>query len=264
MRTVTLLTDFGQRDHYVAAMKGVMLGVNPELTFVNISHQIPPQDIHSAAFTLGQAYPFFPAGTIHLAVVDPGVGTARKALLVSAESQWFLAPDNGLLSYVFSGEETWTAYEITADHYFRKPVSATFHGRDVFAPVAAWLSRDIPAHQFGVRLDDPVRLKLPGLTRVRDSLIQAAVLAVDAFGNLVTNLKEEDLPVYSAPGTRSCKILAGQKEIASFRRTFGEGGVGEVFVVPGSSGYLEIVQRNGSAAATLGLAPGALIGVILI
>lgn len=262
-RTVTLLTDFGLRDHYVAAMKGVMLSLNPELSFVDISHGIPPQDIQSGAFTLGQAYPWFPPGTVHLAVVDPGVGTERKAIVVTAATQYFIAPDNGILTYVFRQEESWTAHEVTAEHYFKKPVSATFHGRDVFAPVAAWLSRDIPPHQFGPKLSSPVQLNIPELTRVRDSLIQAAILAVDGFGNLVTNLKPEDLPGYGAPGARTCRILAGQKEINRFCRTFAEGGPGEILVLPGSSGYLEIAMRNGSAASSLNLGAGAMIGVVL-
>ncbi len=262
-RTITLLTDFGLKDQYVAAMKGVMLGVNPDLRFVDITHEVPPQDVQRGAFTLSQAYPWFPLGTIHLAVVDPGVGTSRKAILVRAGGHWFVAPDNGILTFVFDREEGWTAFEITADHYFKKPISSTFHGRDVFAPVAAWVSHDIPPENFGPELPNPVRLKIPELTRVRDALIQATVLSVDFFGNIVTNLRPEDLPVYSAPGTRSCKILAAQKEVTGFYRTFNEGKPGEIFVIPGSSGYLEIVMRQNSAAAALNLAPGAPIGVIL-
>jgi S-adenosylmethionine hydrolase len=261
-RIVTLLTDFGLRDHYVASMKGIMLSLNPDLHFVDISHLIPPQDIFTAAFTLGQAVPCFPADTIHLAVVDPGVGTARKALAAMAGGHYFVAPDNGILSYVFSIFEDFSAYEITADHYFRKPISSTFHGRDVFAPVAAWLSRDTPLRQLGPRLENCVRLKIPTPTKVSDTLMQAAVLAVDQFGNLITNLKPTDLPVYGNE-IRSCKVLAGKREITSFRRTFGEGKSGELFVVPGSSGYLEIVMREGSAAAELGLKSGAPIGVVL-
>jgi S-adenosyl-L-methionine hydrolase (adenosine-forming) len=262
LRTITLLTDFGLKDHYVAAMKGVMLGLNPDLAFVDISHQVPAQDIFSAAFALGQVYSCFPAGTIHLAVVDPGVGTARKALLLEAAAQYFIGPDNGIFEYVLRGEESWVAREITSDHYFRKPVSSTFHGRDVFAPAAGWLSKNIPAAKFGTEMREPVRLKIPELTRVRDALIQATILCADCFGNLVTNLRPADLPEFSAPGTRSSRMKIGQKEITTFRRTFGEGKPGDVFVVPGSSGYLEIVMRNGSAAATLGAGPGALVGVI--
>jgi len=260
---ITLLTDFGLRDHFVAAMKGVMLKINPELRFLDISHLIPAQDIQSAAFTLGQAYPNFAAGTIHLAVVDPGVGSERKALVASAGGHFFVAPDNGILSYVLKQEETAEIFEITEDHFFNKPVSPTFHGRDIFAPVAAWLSRDITIEKFGPPLKDPVQQKLPTLTRVRDSLIQATVLSVDHFGNLVTNLRPFDLPAYNSPGEKTCKILAGQREIKIFRKTFGEGSPGELMVITGSTGHLEIVECGGSAAETLNLGPGGLIGVVL-
>jgi S-adenosylmethionine hydrolase len=254
-RVITLLTDFGLRDHFVAAMKGVMLSLNADLTLVDISHLIPPQDVFSGAFTLGQTFSCFPRGTIHLAVVDPGVGTSRKALAVSAGGHYFVAPDNGLLTYVLKDQETCAAYEITAEHYFRKPVSATFHGRDVFAPVAAWISRDIPLQQLGPPAD-PVLLKIPAPVKVQDALIQAAILAVDQFGNLITNLSSAEVP----PGSR---ILAGKREITSFRATYGEGLPDEVFVVPGSTGYLEIAVRGGSAASVLGLKSGAPVGVVL-
>jgi len=260
---ITLLTDFGLEDYFVGAMKGVILNLNPEVRLIDISHRIPPHDIQSGAFTLGQAYSCFPLGTIHLAVVDPGVGTARKALVASAGGHFFIAPDNGLLTYVLAREPEATVYAITADHYFRKPISSTFHGRDIFAPIAAYISRDVPLHMFGPLHPNPVRFRIPDLARVRDALIQATILAVDHFGNLITNLKPGDLPAYSAAGTHPCKILAGQREITSIRRTYGEGSPGELMVIPGSSGYLEVVMRNGSAAAELKLGPGGLIGVIL-
>lgn len=255
-RIITLLTDFGLRDHYVAAMKGVMLSLNPDLTLVDISHLVPPQDIFSGAFILSQAYACFPVGTIHMAVVDPGVGAERKALAVSAGGHIFLAPDNGLLTYVFRSHEGFSAYEITAEHYFRKPVSATFHGRDVFAPVAAWISRDIALHQLGPVASDPVWLKIPEPLRVQDNRIQACILSVDQFGNLITNLLPADAP-------STARILAGGREITSFRRTYGEGLPGEVFIVPGSTGYLEIAVKEGSAASLLGLKGGAPIEVLL-
>jgi len=254
---ITLLTDFGLRDHFVAAMKGVMLCVNPDLALIDISHLIPPQDILTGAFTLGQVCFCFPLGTIHLAVVDPRVGTARKALAVSAGGHYFVAPDNGILTYVLKAVAECAVHEITADNYFRKPVSATFHGRDIFAPVAAWISRGIPLNQLGPALSDPVRLKLPACRRVGDALIQGEVLAVDQFGNLITNLRPADVP-------QSFKIIAGKHEITSLRRTFGEGKPGEVFAVPGSTGYLEIVVKDGSAAAVLNLASGASIRVVLL
>jgi S-adenosylmethionine hydrolase len=262
-RIITLITDFGLKDHYVAAMKGVMLGLNPDLVFVDISHLIPSQDILTAAFTLGQAAACFPPGTIHLAVVDPGVGTERRAIIASVEGHYFVAPDNGVLSYVYNAAAEFTVHEITADHYFRKPISSTFHGRDIFAPVAAWLSRDIAPPQFGAAVANPIRLKIPEPLKLRDTMIEAAVLAADQFGNLVTNLKPGDVPIYGGTAIHTAKLLAGKREITSFRMTFAEGKPGELFVVPGSSGYLEVVVREGSAASELGLKPGDPIGVII-
>jgi S-adenosylmethionine hydrolase len=256
MPVITLLSDFGLSDHFVASMKGVLLSLNPDLRLVDISHLIPPQDIYSGAFTLGQAYYNFPANTIHLAVVDPGVGTDRKGLVVSAGGHIFVAPDNGILAYVMEAHPDFTAYEITADHYYIKPVAKTFHGRDVFAPIAAWISRGIPLHQIGNVLSNPVRLNLPVVKRVKDALIQGTILAVDRFGNLITNLKPVDLP-------RPFKMLAGQREITSLFKTYGEGSQGEAFIVTGSSGYLEIVVKDGSAAAVLNLKSGSPVGIIL-
>jgi S-adenosyl-L-methionine hydrolase (adenosine-forming) len=263
-RIVTLLSDFGLRDHYVASIKGVMLGINPTLQFVDITHLVPPGDVFSAAFTLGRVWSYFPLGTIHLAVVDPGVGTARKALVASAAGHYFVAPDNGLLTWVIDGPDGATVHEITADHYFRRPLSSTFHGRDVFAPIAAWVSRDVRLDQIGPQRPNPLRLKIPTLTRVRDALIQGAVLAVDHFGNLITNLRPEDVPAYTSAVGRSCKVLVAQREITAFRRTYGDGQPGDLFVVPGSTGYLEIAMRDGSAAAELKVKPGADVGVVLL
>jgi S-adenosyl-L-methionine hydrolase (adenosine-forming) len=257
MAIITLLTDFGLRDHFVAAMKGVLLKLNPELTLVDISHMIPPQDIYSGAFTLSQSCFYFPAGTIHLAVVDPGVGTARKALAVTAGGHFFVAPDNGLLTHILESQEDCTAYEITAEHYYNKPVSPTFHGRDVLAPIAAWISRGIPLPQLGPVVTNPIKLQIPSLKRVRDTLIQGVILAVDHFGNLITNLKQSDVP-------KTFKMMAGQKEITIMHKTYAEGAPGEIFVIPGSTGFLEISVKDGSASAQLNLKAGFPIGVILL
>jgi S-adenosylmethionine hydrolase len=257
MPIITLLSDFGLRDHFVGAVKGIMLSLNPDLTLVDISHQVPPQDIFTGAFTLNQAYSCFPLGTIHFAVIDPGVGTMRKALAASAGGYFFVAPDNGILTFIMEAHEDFIAYEVTAEHYFRKPVSPTFHGRDIFAPIAAWISRKIDLSQLGTVVKSPVRLNIPALKRVRDALIQGTILAVDQFGNLITNLKPADVP-------RSYKILAGQREITSVRKTYGEGTIGEVFIVPGSTGYLEIAVKGGSASATLNLKAGSPFGVVIL
>jgi S-adenosyl-L-methionine hydrolase (adenosine-forming) len=256
MPIVTLLTDFGLQDSFVGAIKGVLLSINPDLTLVDISHLTPPQDIFTGAFILGQSWLCFPPNSVHLAVVDPGVGTARKALAVSAGGHFFVAPDNGILTYTLAGQD-FKAFEITADHYFRKPVSSTFHGRDIFAPIAAWITRGIPLHQLGRILEDPVRLKLPAPARVKESLLQGCILAVDRFGNLITNLIPADLPP-------SYKILAGRKEITSRRKAYSEGAPGEVFMIPGSAGYLELAVNGGSAATELNLKGGAPIGVVLL
>ncbi len=254
-RIVTLLTDFGLRDHFVAAMKAVMLGVNPDVQFVDISHLVPPQDILAGAFTLGQSWSLFPSKTIHLAVVDPGVGTERKAMAAVAGDHYFVAPDNGILTWVMD-EPDFSAYEITADHYFRKPISGTFHGRDIFAPVAGYISRGMPLAHLGPKMAEPVRLNVPVAKKVREGLIQGAILAVDQFGNLITNLRPEHVP----PSSRI--ILSGQREITRFQKTYSEGTPGELFVIQGSTGYMEISLKNGSAAATLDLKPGAPIGVL--
>ncbi len=253
---VTLLTDFGLLDHFAAAVKGVMLGINPELTLVDISHGVTPQDIFGGAFTLGQAWPLFPPKTVHFAVVDPGVGGARKALAASAGGHFFVAPDNGILSWVMEAQADFVAFEITAEHYFRKPVSATFHGRDIFAPIAAWISRGIPLEQLGPALTDPVCLKIPVPQKVREGVVRGAILAVDRFGNLVTNLKPSDVPPFSKI------VLSSQREVTVFHKAYGEGKPGEIFGVPGSTGYLEIAIKDGSAASLLNLKTGAPIGVV--
>jgi len=264
MRIVTLLSDFGLQDHYVAAMKGVILNINPDVNIIDITHMIAPHDVMSAAFILGQSFSCFPPGTIHVAVVDPGVGTSRKALVASAARQFFVAPDNGILSYVTQSCEDFVAHEITADHYLCKPVSSTFHGRDIFAPVAAYISKDIHLEKFGQALKKPMQLPIPMLRRLNDSLIQAAILAVDHFGNAITNLRAEDLPVYETENARRCEVLVKHRKIDSFRKTFGEGQPGEIFIVPGSSGYLEIVMREGSASSELNLKPGDAVKAVLL
>jgi len=177
--------------------------------------------------------------------------------------QLFVAPDNGILTYVAQSRDKFVAYEITADHYFRKPISSTFHGRDIFAPVAAYISRGIDLEKFGPTLERPRQLFIPKMQKVGNSLIEAAILAVDRFGNAVTNLHAEDLSLFETGKTRRCEVLVKQRKINSFRKTFGEGQPGEVFVVPGSSGYLEVVMREGSAASELSLKPGDAIKVVL-
>ncbi len=254
---MTVTTDFGLRDDFVAAVKGVILKVNPDVKLVDVSNHVPPQDVFTAAFTLGKAWSYFPYGTVHLAIVESGVGVACKGLVVDAGGHFFVSPDNGILTYVFEENPGFEAYEITAEHYYHKPVSSDCPGRDIYAPIAAWISKGVPPRQLGNELRDPVRLQLPGIQKVKDTLMQAQILAVDRLGNLITNLKPADLP-------RAYKILAGHREITSIHKTYQEGAPGEVSAIPGTTGYLEIAVKDGSAASLLKIKAGSPIGVVFL
>src|SRR6266478_1553097 len=190
---ITLTTDYGTNDHLVGTLKGVILKINPDVTIVDISHDVTPYDLLDGALTIGSSYPYFPPRTIHVVVVDPGVGTERRPLLVSGQNQYFLAPDNGVLSGVFEKEETFLVRHLTAEHYFLHPVSNTFHGRDVFAAVAGWLSKNWQPGSMGEEITDFKRFALPR-PKEADGLLKGVVLKVDSFGNLITNFREEDLP----------------------------------------------------------------------
>ena len=232
---ITLLTDFGTADHYVAAMKGVILGICPEATVVDITHEIPPFSVIEGAFTLSQAWKTFPAGTIHVAVVDPGVGGERRALAAKLNGQVFIGPDNGLLSLLPMGV---SVREITAEKYFRHPVSRTFHGRDVFAPVAAHLARGGPLETLGPEIDDWVRLDL-GVTDHG----MGVILKVDRFGNLITSIPT---------GTNVSEITINGSRTSGFYRTYVDAPSGQLFLVEGSAGFIEISVRQGNAAGVTG------------
>jgi S-adenosylmethionine hydrolase len=242
---ITLLTDFGLADHYVAAMKGVILGICPEARLIDITHEIRAYAIADAAFTLAQAAPCFPAGTIHLVVVDPGVGSARRPLLVDAAGHRFVAPDNGVLSPILQPHHS-PIREITATRYFRQPPSQTFHGRDIFAPVAAHLANGIPPADFGPLIEDPVRLPAP------ESAGQ--ILHVDRYGNLVTNLP---LIEFADLSTRPFQLEIGAAIVSQTYPSYASAPANKLFLIPGSSGYWEISITQASAAAETGAATGA-------
>src|SRR5688572_29785189 len=190
---IALLTDFGTQDHYVGAMKGAILSVCPEAQLVDIVHELPPHDVEAAAFALAAAHPAFPPGTVFLTVVDPGVGSSRRALVLETRGWRFVAPDNGLLTLILADHPDARLHEVTNTSLFRDEVSATFHGRDVFGPVAGHLARGLPLEEVGPPARDPVRLSLPPLRRHDGASWEAAVLHVDRFGNLTTNLTRRDL-----------------------------------------------------------------------
>ncbi len=248
---VTLTTDFGISDHFVGTMKGVILGINPEVSFVDLSHEVSSFDLFDAALTLALACPYFPSGTIHLVVVDPGVGSARRAIVASVGTQLFVAPDNGVLSMVYEREKNFEVRHVTADHYFLKPVSRTFHGRDVFAPVAGWLSKGVEPDKFGDAITDFVKFASPKPKTLGNGRVQGVVIRVDKFGNLITNIGAEEAPALFAAQPPPFRISINEQEISRLYVSYSEGKPSELFAIIGSSGFVEIGQNRASAARTL-------------
>lgn len=242
---ITLTTDFGVSDHFVGAMKGVIASIEPEARVYDITHQVSSFDLLDGAITVANFYRYWPARTIHVVVVDPGVGSTRRPLLVSAGAHYFIAPDNGVLSLVFEREEQVHARHITAEHYFVHPVSRTFHGRDIFAPSAAWLARGGNPESFGPEIDDYERISLPKPS-VAAGAIDGVIVRADHFGNLLTNLLPSEVPGL-VPGARF-RLKIGSVEITRLVTTFGEGAPSEPCLLVGSSGYFEICVNQSSAA----------------
>jgi len=251
---ITLTTDFGTSDHLVGSMKGVILNINPAARIVDLNHSVVPYDILDGALSIANAYRFFPSRTIHVVIVDPGVGTERRPILVSGEKQFFVAPDNGVLSMIFE-RESCTVRHISAEHYFLNPVSPTFHGRDIFAPTAGWLSKAFQTEAFGEPVTDFVRFTMPK-AKSNGQAVKGVILRVDAFGNLMTNLTAEDIPI-GALGGGAIKLAVNGKQVLRFGQTFASGNPGEPIALLGSSGYVEIAVNRGSAARTLGVNRGA-------
>lgn len=251
-RTITLLTDFGARDAFVGVMKGVMLGINPAVSFVDLSHEVPPQDILAGALLLRSAVSFFPPGTIHVAVVDPGVGSSRRPLLVETPDAVLIGPDNGLLSLAAPAESTVRIVHLTNEQYFLPRRSHTFHGRDIFAPVAAYVSGSVAPEQCGVAVPTMERLSLPSVERQPDGLI-GCVIYIDHFGNAVTNIAEADLRPFSKE-TLLVSIENVQMNGVAAAYTAVE--VEAPVALVNSWGMLEIAVRNGSAAQRFALQRG--------
>lgn len=251
---ITFLSDFGTREYYVAAVKGVLLSINPNCEIIDISHDIGSHDILEGAFVLQTAYPFFPTRSVHLVVVDPGVGSRRRPILVCTENHYFIGPDNGVFSFVYEREHVTRVLAITSEHYFLQPVSNTFHARDVFGPVAAWLSKGIEADKFGDPITDFVKYSLPRVRSASDTTLQGFVLHIDKFGNLITNVTPADLASKNASSIASVRL--GNKEITSVHKAYADAKQGEVFAILGSSGYYEISTSKASAAKVLGAQRG--------
>ncbi|HZS44901.1 MAG TPA: SAM-dependent chlorinase/fluorinase [Blastocatellia bacterium] len=245
---ITLLTDFGTTDYYVGAMKGAIISINPGVEIVDLTHQITAQDIYAGAFTLRCAYDTFPLWTIHVAVVDPGVGSARRPILVMTDRYNFIGPDNGIFSYIYQTENVNRVIHLSSTHYYRQPVSNTFHGRDIFGPCAAWLAKGIEPSKMGEEIKDYTKFTLPQ-PRVNGTQVQGHVVHVDRFGNCITNLTEREAP--SASLSRGLRMMVNNKPIAKFATHFAGAAANELFAYFGSSGFLEIAVPKGSAQRLL-------------
>jgi hypothetical protein len=267
MQPITLTTDFGLRDAYVAALKGVILGINPKATIVDISHFIEPQNIQQAAFVLSTVYRYFPKDSIHAVIVDPEVGSQRRAIILRTQEALFVAPDNGVLSYILHDTSAVPegalskaglialppgvlAVEITNPRLWHHPVSTTFHGRDIFAPVAAYLSLGVPLQEFGKPVTSLTVFPLPRPQLGPRGELIGQVIHIDIFGNVITSIRQEDLRA-----GRFHLQIAGQ-HIESLAATYANAEVDQLHAVVGSSGYVEIAVRNSSAAALLSVKLG--------
>lgn len=264
---VAFLTDFGTRDHYVGTMKGVVLGICPDAALVDLTHEIPPQDIRVAAFELAAAWRYFPAETVFLVVVDPGVGSGRRALAARAGGYRFVAPDNGVLGPVLRTDPAALVVELTEARFAKPQVSRTFEGRDRFAPAAAWLARGTAIEALGPRVTDWHPLVLPE-PRAEGQTLHGVVQRVDRFGNLVTNIDRAALAALGAPvagtgseGKRGAVLSIGGRRIDGIAGTYADVPAGSLCALFGSSGWLEIAVNGGNAADRLGLGAGASVRV---
>ena len=250
---VTLITDFGFLGEYVGAMKGAILKVNPRCQVIDVTHQIEPQDVLRASFILQNTYPFYPTGTVHVVVVDPGVGLSRRPVVLKKNGHFFVGPDNGVFTFLLSDKGRTEGYEITRREFFLSPLSETFHGRDLFAPVAGHLSLGKDPSRFGPRVGGFVRVKWPA-PRMQGKNLLGRILFSDSFGNLITNIAREEYGRMMKD--RPLQIKGKGWRIDRVHRTYGQGKPGQPIALFGSAGLLEIAVNRSSAKKTLGLRPG--------
>jgi S-adenosylmethionine hydrolase len=250
---ITLTTDFGLSDHFVAVMKGVIAGIAPPALVVDITHDIAVYNVAEAAFVISEAWPYFPTGTIHLVVVDPGVGSSRRPILAEAGGHFFVAPDNGVLSMVFDAAPH-KVRVISNARMMLSQISRTFHGRDVFAPAAAHLANGMPPAKFGKLIHDCLRLDVAANRHIGGNCWRGSILKIDRFGNLITSFPIER---FSNIKTRPFEVRVGREKIHRLALNYAETEIGEIFVIVGSSGHLEIAANQASAAERLGCGAGA-------
>lgn len=253
---ITLTTDFGFGDTFVGVMKGAILTINPRVNIVDLNHGISSHDIRAAAFSIGMNYRFFPDRTAHVVVVDPGVGSARRPIIVVTENHYFIGPDNGVFSYVYKKEQqSLQVIHITADHYFLKSNSTTFHGRDVFAPVAAWLTGGKNVQLFGEVITDYISIDIP-VPVSEQGMIKGAIVHIDKFGNAISNISRAEVDALHAqnPGAHLMMML-GDRRIP-VKKYYGEALDKELYAIINSSEYIEFFVNCGSAAALFNISPG--------
>lgn len=249
-RVIGLMTDFGTKDHYVASMKATIFQINPNVKVIDITHEITPHDIFEAAFVLRTVYKDFPFLSMFVTVVDPGVGTSRKPILVCTDNYYFFTPDNGIVSFVLLKEPLSKVIHLTADHYFSSDMSTTFHGRDIFATTAAWMSKGIDSDQLGDPIDSFVRLKVPGCAFANKTL-KGLIIHVDRFGNLITSIHKEDIDrIKGHLGEKPFTIQIKDKTVTEFRADYA-GQKGALFYLFGGAGYLEIASSKMKASDVL-------------
>lgn len=256
---ITLTTDFGEHDPFVGIMKGVILSINPRVRIVDLCHHVPAHHILEASFLLGSSYRFFPAGTIHVVVVDPGVGSQRRPILAQGKNCYFIAPDNGVLSYSYQEERAdLQVFHLTRKEYFRSHVSQTFHGRDIFAPVSAWLSTGLAPHLFGPRISDYQELKIPEPRCLAHQVYEFQIIHIDAFGNLITSIGQQFFSQAMSQGKGQRFSLEIASQVITCLQTHyaaldQSSRIGAIF---GSTGNLEIFANQASASKVLRVSVG--------
>lgn len=250
MSVISLMTDFGLEDAYVGMMKAVMLRIAPDISLVDLCHSIPPQDVIEAAWLLGSSYAYFPKDTVHLAVVDPGVGTSRRAIALHAGDHYFVGPDNGIFSQILEKESDFHAVELTNSSYFLPEISYTFQGRDLFSPVAAHLASGVPLDEFGPEIHDPIRITLPQPEKIPGGL-RLHIVRIDRYGNLITDLSEQQFQEWIADYQGKLVLDIGRRRIEEIHHVYSDVPTGGVVALFGSSGRLEIAVNGDSAQEIL-------------
>lgn len=261
---ITLTTDFGYRDPLSGIMKGIILGINPEVTIVDISHGVEKYNIKEAALTIGMSYRNFPAGTVHVVVTDPGVGSSRKPILVATEDYYFIGPDNGVFTMVYDEAERLEVIHLTAEHYFLPNRSMTFHGRDIFAPVAAWLSKGVAITNLGDPVSDYSTIHMPKPTMPTKNTIDGEIIYIDHFGNAISNIKYSDLISLMGEGgdKKGLKVLMKGRQI-EIKDYYAQGADGDIYAILNSMNYLELFVYREDASKKFNIKVGDSLGVII-